>query len=589
MCGIFFYQKKNGEFSKDEIQALLLCFNRIKHRGPDESNYFIVKNKFFIGFHRLAINGLENGSQPFIYKKENGSKTYVMCNGEIYNHEHLKKKYELDYENDSDCAVLYPLYCKIGIENLCKEIDGVFAMVMFDEDNENIVIARDMIGIRPLFIGNNDNCLALASEAKAIHDLVTCQQFSPGAYFDKNDEYPLNYFIKLRDIQSTNFTESDKDIHKNIRDLFYKSIEKRMMSDRSIGCLLSGGLDSSLVAAILQKMLDKDGKKLNTYAIGMEGATDIINARKVAEFIGSNHHEHIISEGDALGAINSTIETIESYDTTTIRASVGMYLISKYIKEQKQDIVIFSGEGSDELFEGYIYFHYAPNEMEGRLDSLKLLEQLHMFDVLRADRTISMFGLEARVPFLDKALVKYILSLSPKKIIPTKGVEKYILRKAFENENLLPSEIIWRTKEAFSDGVSSKEKSWHHTIQEMIDKNMDEETKYYLKKMFFFNKPRTKEEIMYRSLFIKYYPEGSEWISNFWQPKWINKIDPSARELSIYSKLKKENNKNLKKTIQKEQDQELEEQMRREFEESLEYHIEEPSNETIEYKVDKTI
>ena len=589
MCGIFFYQKKNGEFSKDEIQALLICFNRIKHRGPDKSNYFIVKNKIFIGFHRLAINGLENGNQPFIYNKKNEKKVYVMCNGEIYNHQKLKEKYEFDYKNQSDCAIIYPLYSKIGIDNLCKEIDGVFAIVMFDEENDNLVIARDMVGVRPLFIGNSDNCFALSSEAKAIHDLVNCQQFSPGAYFDKNEEYPLNYFIKLNEIQQTNFSQNEKIICKNIRNLFYQAVYKRLMSDRSIGCLLSGGVDSSLVAAVLQKELKKEGKQLNTYAIGMENATDIINARKVAAFIGSNHHEHIITEGDALGAINSTIETIESYDTTTIRASVGMYLISKFIKDKNKDVVIFSGEGSDELFEGYIYFHYVPNEIEGRIESLKLLEKLHIFDVLRADRTISAFGLEARVPFLDKALVQYILSVSPKKIIPTKGVEKYILRKAFENENLLPDEILWRTKEAFSDGVSSKEKSWHVTIQEMIDKNMDEETKFYLKKMFFFNKPRTKEEIMYRSLFIKYYPEGSEWISNFWQPKWINKIDPSARELSIYSKLKKENNKNIKKSIQQEQDKELEEQMRREFEESLEYQIEEPDNEAIEYKNNKIV
>ena len=447
----------------------------------------------------------------------------------------------------SDCEILYPLYKKIGIKNLCNEIDGVFAFLIYETETDNLIVARDIIGVRPAFISNNDNVFAVSSESKALVGICdNFIQFKPMSYLTyTKEEFSINKYLSLEEwfINKKSMNEIDSNYLMQIKDLFIKGINKRLLSDRNIGCLLSGGLDSSLVASILSTELGKMDKKLRTYSVGMKGATDLIAARKVAEYIDSEHHEFIIEEEDALESIKEVIYITETYDTTTIRASVGMYMLSKKIKEMGEDIVIFSGEGSDELLQGYLYFHYSPSEIIGRIESNRLMNNLYMYDVLRADRTTASNGLELRVPFLDKEFMKYIYSLPDNLVRPINGVEKYILRKAFENGNYLPNEILWRTKEAFSDGVSSNENSWHKIIEKYVDKLIKEEHFNNIKNIYEVI-PRTKEELFYKLSFDNDYKYQEDNIQDYWMPKWINNSDPSARELKIYKE-----SKNIENTL----------------------------------------
>jgi len=327
----------------------------------------------------------------------------------------------------------------------------------------------------------------------------------------------------------------DSDIYKTIEKVFTQAVHKRLLSDRPIGSLLSGGLDSSLVAAIVQKEMNKQGKKLNTYSIGFKDSPDLKAARLVADYIGSNHHEVILDMKEIETRLPEIIRQLETWDTTTIRASVGMYFVSEYIRKNSKDVVIFSGEGSDELCQGYLYFHRQPVDTEGQKESFRLMNDLYMYDVLRADRTTAAHGLELRVPFLDKEFMKLISSLVPRKVCPRKGIEKYLIRRSFQESGLLPDEILWRKKEAFSDGVSSEKDNWLNKIKtltnELISDDEFEESKNYIKH----SPPRTKEELYYRKIYNNYY-KNHEWIAYYWMPKWSGEtIDPSARTLNIYS------------------------------------------------------
>lgn len=544
MCGIFFLKYFTSKKHSKEI--IINNFEKIKHRGPDKTIYQFEKDAF-IGFHRLAINGLgEQGDQPFIYDKPNGEKIFVICNGEIYNYKELNKRYSLGLEeDDSDCAVIYPLFEKVGLAKMIDLLDGVFAFVIYD--NDKIYAGRDPIGVRPLFYGMNDKQIGFCSEAKGLSDLMDVVPFPPGSYFSSEDGFPKKFF-KIDEHKENGPNPylsliKDNEIYETVRNVFTKAVHKRLLSDRPIGSLLSGGLDSSLVAAIVQREMKKNGKTLNTYSIGFKGSPDLKAARIVADHIGSNHHEVNLDMKEIENRLPEIIMQLETWDTTTIRASIGMFFIAEYIHKNSEDVVIFSGEGADELCQGYLYFHRQPSDIAGYAESMRLMSNLYVYDVLRADRTTAAHGLELRVPFLDKEFMKLITSLPARKICPRKNIEKYLIRRSFQETGLLPDEILWRTKEAFSDGVSSEKNNWLDKIKSLTNASIDDSTFALAKKTILHCPPRTKEELYYRKIFNAFYKSEScdNWIIDYWMPKWSPEtIDPSARTLTLYSNMNKE-------------------------------------------------
>lgn len=539
MCGIFFFLNKKEKLLEKNINLLKKYADKNENRGPDNKRY-IYENNYFFAFYRLAINDLtEAGNQPFI------SNEYILiCNGEIYNHKELEQKYEIKTNSHSDCEVILPLIKKIGIEKTCDELDGVFAFVCYNKETGEIWAGRDTIGVRPLFYYEDNNKICFSSEYKAISQLCPeGSQFPNGSYYENGK---ISKYIDIISLLSKNnllMSTNENYLMENIRNDLIYAVRKRLMSDRDIGCLLSGGLDSSLIAGIVSRELKiiSPNKRLRTYSIGFNESPDLLYARKVAYFLGSEHHEVLMTVDDALEVLPNIIETIESYDITTIRASTGMYLLSKYIREFGEDVVIFSGEGSDELCQGYLYFHAAPSGLEGQLESIRLLKDLHAFDVLRGDRTTAHWGLEIRVPFLDKNFIRTYLSINHKYTVPRNGIEKYLLRKSFDEENLIPGEILWRKKEAFSDGISQENMSWHKIIQNYVNDKISDEEYEVMRNLYIINTPISKEAYYFRKLFNIYYPYGQHLIPYFWLPKWIDCKDPSARNLNIYKELKEKN------------------------------------------------
>uniref|UniRef100_A0A3B1IIF7 Asparagine synthetase [glutamine-hydrolyzing] n=2 Tax=Astyanax mexicanus TaxID=7994 RepID=A0A3B1IIF7_ASTMX len=555
MCGIW------ALFGSDECLAIQ-CTNAMKiaHRGPDAFRFENVNGftNCCFGFHRLAIVDQLHGMQPLRVKKF--PYLWLCYNGEIYNHELLKEQFEFDYQTRMDGEILLHLYDRFGIEKMSSLLDGVFAFILLDTANRKIFLGRDTYGVRPMFkLLTDDGFLAVCSEAKGLTQIthsmsepVKIMPFPPGHF----EEFNLKLNGKVESVQLERFhccTEEPKHaeyddaeqlgkgfaletVKSNIRILFENAVRKRLMAHRRIGCLLSGGLDSSLVAATLVKLSKEQELQypIQTFAIGAEDSPDIAAARKVAAHIGSEHHEVNFTPEEAIKAVEEVIVHLESYDITTVRASVGMYLVSKYIREKTDSVVIFSGEGSDELTQGYIYFHKAPSPKAGAEDSVRLLKELYMFDVLRADRTTAAHGLELRVPFLDHRFTAYYLSLPEEMRAPKDGVEKHLLREAFSGLDLIPDEILWRRKEAFSDGMTSTKKSWYSFLQENIESKINDSQLQKAKKLFPYNPPTTKEGLFMRQLFEKHYPGCYEWITHYWMPRWIKATDPSARTLSIY-------------------------------------------------------
>ena len=417
MCGIFLLLE-NGEISKQRVRE---AFNKLEKRGPDNST-LIMENKLWIGFTRLSINDMsESANQPF--STDNIS---LVCNGEIYNHKILKEKFNISTKSNSDCEVILHLYEKVGIEQTLNLLDGVFAFILYDKTKNKIYCARDRIGVRPVFYSNSKNLFALASEAKSIEILgYNSTQLKGGNYIEKyidSDELEIKSFYDIP--HPVIYVEKDEKIQEDMRNLLISAVKKRLMRDRPIGCLLSGGLDSSIIAALLTKYSDT---KIKTFSIGFPGSTDLKYARKVAKYIGSEHFELEISYKEGLDVIEEVIYTLESFDTTTIRASVGMYLLSKYISENFEEKVILSGEGADEILCGYLYFHNSPSSQSTCDESRKLVEQLPYFDVLRADRCTASHGLELRVPFLDRDFLDFCMSLGGNIRKPQKFKDKYLL------------------------------------------------------------------------------------------------------------------------------------------------------------------
>ena len=537
MCGIWSYINKNT-ISSEKYKTLYNAFLEIVPRGPESSNFSKINDNLVLGFHRLAINGVNPlGNQPFIYLENGKQYVFSICNGEIYNYKSLISEHELITRTTSDCEVIPLLYIKYG-NDICKYLDGEYAFIIIDLDIETnkfkVITGRDPFGVRPMFYSQTDDSLAFCSELKGLSFSDKIEVYPPGVtmiYDGKN-------LVQLR------FYSYDKlltleygygDIYGMIRNVFKNSVKKRLMSERPLGCLLSGGLDSSIVSAVTSTLV----KDLHTFTIGLEGATDIKYAEMVAKHIGSIHTTFIVTMEEALHAIDKVIYTIESYDCTTIRASVWQYLLGKKIRENTDIKVLLTGEGSDELTSGYMYFHNTPSPEESHYENVRLLKDIHRFDGLRVDRAMACHGLEVRIPFLDPSFVELYLSL-PKNLRVANGkggrMEKQLFRDAFKDTKLLPLEVLYRKKEAFSDGTSSNEKSWFQIIQEHIDTLISDEEFNKQKDIYDFNKPDTKEKYYYRKKFEEYFGSKSyEVIPYYWLPKWCGNVtEPSARVLEVY-------------------------------------------------------
>lgn len=557
MCGIFFYTQ-NDTISERILPQILDSLNTIVYRGPEHTKT-VLGNNFVYSFHRLAINNTSDAcNQPYTY--EDGKFVYtVMCNGEIYNWRNLVESCNLNLGTcNNDCGVIFPLFKHLDYDfkALCSYLDGEFAVVILRKNKEtnildNIWFGTDVCSVRPLFytFDEDTNTVVISSLLSGISNIsnikskihrVNGSEFYHLQYINKyvlkTSKYDNLYDLQEKSIIALNNTETrPEDYFDAIVDKFERAVYKRICDDnlsRPIGCLLSGGLDSSLVAAVASKHLRLNGKILNTFSIGMKGSTDLEYAKVVAQYIGSNHTEIIFTEEEGIEAIEEVIKVTETYDITTIRASVGQFLLSKWISKNTNIKVILNGDGADECQMGYLYFYNAPNAIEAQLDSIKLVKQIHYFDGLRVDRNVSHHGLEARVPYLDKDLVNFYLNIIPPKFkVPTFHCEKFLIRKAFERFNILPSEVLWRRKEAFSDGVSSLTKSWFQILTDYFN-SLDIPSSLERDH----NAPYTKESCYYRLKFEKYFGINDNVIPRFWLPSWSNEKDPSARKLiSIYN------------------------------------------------------
>jgi len=619
MCGIFLYSTLSPSHASTVSPDIVKnSFYKIQNRGPDFSTLQITKEKDinqntltnYLGFHRLSImDTSSHGNQPFIYENEN-RKITLICNGEIYNYKQLIHKYPNIFKmltSHSDCEVILYMYLYFGIIFTSQALDGEFAFIITDTNKitktTTIYAVRDRIGVRPLFYFTNgsetsgsetnvlNNTIGLCSEMKGLIDLIhdnsdiKIQVFPPSNilqynvsdnifnffqyyYFDsgyigESDSkcIPYQYNIyKEQDILKMSVILTLEQIQREIVRRFTNCVHKRMHTNRPLGFLLSGGLDSSIVGAIASKYLrDTNNSPLKTFTIGLENSADLKYAKICSEYIDSNHTEFIVSEAEALNSINETIFITESYDITTIRASVWQNLLAKKIKENTDIKVLLVGEGSDELMQGYVYFKNAPDTQQALDSSKKLITNIHRFDGLRVDRCMSNSGLEVRVPFLDTDLVSFIYSINPEYLRPelitcdslslnlgsvNQGdlVEKALFRNSFyldsiinKEQCLLPNEILYRPKFAFSD-LTNNTKSWVDIITEHMDTLVsDEEFQIFLESdKYSFNKPYTKESYYYRKKFEEYYPNQSAVIPYFWLPEWTDVKDPSARKLTTF-------------------------------------------------------
>jgi asparagine synthase (glutamine-hydrolysing) len=544
MCGIWGVISSRN-ITKEQIKLWYKLFESIKPRGPDKSTITHI-GKVVYGFHRLAIHDLTPlGDQPFIFYQSN--KMYLLqSNGEIYNYKELAEKYDLthDLKSDSDCEIIAHLYFKLkSIEHVAKELRGEFAFALTEisDGHYKTYLCRDPIGVRPLFYsfdraGSN---LFFASTLSGVIDMSVDEGkvFPPGNILEITEHsqkfrqyYQYDYKIN---------TSLTKSMDWEITSRLINAVKVRLDSDRPIGALLSGGLDSSLVCAIASKLLGCTG--LKTFSIGMSKGTDLEYAKKVSEHLGTVHTEVFFTAQDGLDAIDQVIQVTETWDITTIRASVGQLLLGRYISSNTDIKVILNGDGADEVEMGYLYFYLAPNAQAAQEESVKLVKQIHRFDGLRVDRCISSHGLEARLPFLDQDFVDYYMQIDSELKIPTKTrMEKQLIRDAFAKlyPDLLPKEVLYRKKEAFSDGVSSKEKSWFELITEWINEKVSDR-EFEMRDMNWYSMCKSKESYYYRKkfneLFNKTTLPSNGVIPGYWLPNWIETNgEPSARVLQVY-------------------------------------------------------
>jgi len=555
MCGIWGLVSLN----KQEInEKIIQNFYRITHRGPDNSILQKYRN-VWIGFHRLSIIDTSMFSnQPFIFQKGENTIVFV-CNGEIYNYKELIKMYDLKNTN-SDCMTIPLLYLKYDYttftELFNKSIKGEYAFMIYEFNKFNnlthIVVGRDTIGIRPLYYHPptiNSTMLMFSSEIKGMNDFPDyVDEFMPGVIqrfnldsfgnYNNVDSYDFKNYLSIR---PTLPYKSVEYYLLRVREAVINSVMRRLQSDQPIVFLVSGGVDSSIVAGSAAKLL---GTPIRTFCCGMSEGTDLIYARKVAKHIGSTHTEVMFTPQEGLAVIDDVIYTIESWDTTSIRASVPQYMVCRDVGTKTDAKAVMIGEGADEVCSSYLFNWYAPNGDELHNAAKEYVGENHCYDIKRADRCISRWGLEGRPSLYDTEFIEAYWSIPAEYRMPTyKGIEKWWLRKAFDGTNIIPDEVLWRKKEAFSDGVSSKEKSWFEIIQEYIETLISDEEFANASKLYTYNTPTTKEAYYYRKVFCKLFGENRQTIiPHYWQPKW-NKdgkeiteyIDPSARVLKIYS------------------------------------------------------
>ena len=510
MCGIVcvFDTKQKNEVIRPQI---LEMSKKIRHRGPDWSGIYQHDNVIF-SHERLAIVDPTSGKQPLFTKDK---KVALAVNGEIYNHQELRSEFP-DYEflTQSDCEVILALYRRDG-KDFLEKLNGIFAFALYDEDNDAYLIGRDHMGIAPLYMGwDRNGSFYVASELKSLEGVCNkIEEFLPGHFLYSKDGQELQQWYTRDWIDFDNVKDNETDISA-IRKGLEEAVHRQLMSDVPYGVLLSGGLDSTIIAAVTakfarQRIESGDTQeawypRLHSFAVGLEGSPDLAAARKAADHIGSVHHEIKYTVQEGLDAIKDVIYHLETYDVTTIRASTPMYLLARVIKSMGIKMVL-SGEGSDELFGGYLYFHKAPSAQAFHEETVRKLGKLHLYDCLRANKSLMAWGIEGRVPFLDKEFMDVAMTINPKdKMITPERMEKWVLRKAFED--LLPESIAWRQKEQFSDGVGY---SWIDTLKQVAEDEVTDEMMANAKFRFPINTPMSKEEYRYRTIFESHFPSDS--------------------------------------------------------------------------------
>ena len=518
MCGILAIIGRG----KDEELVRQLS-KRMSHRGPDESDLKITEKGHILSHERLSVIDLKTGKQPI-----QGSKNaWMVHNGEIYNHLHIRQTILKNhtFRTTSDSEVIVHLYEEFGYE-FCHLLDGMFAFVVIDGDD--YIAGRDPLGVKPLYYGLDDRGrIYFASEMKSIADKCkTFSTFPPGHYYTPKTGF-VKYYNPQWEKASSAINEPD---FSALRETLTKAVEKRLMSDVPVGVLLSGGLDSSLISSVAARLVKQKGEKLQSFSVGLDAnAPDIIAARKVADFLETEHHEVYFTIEEGIKILDRLIWHLETYDVTSVRASTPMYFLSKAIKEKGIKVVL-SGEGADEIFGGYLYFRNAPSAQDFQKETIERVQKLFTADLLRADKSTMAHGLEARVPFLDREFLELAVKIRPEEKQPLtyNGIEKYILRKAFDTpEAYLPAELLWRQKEQFSDGVGY---NWIDTLIEYCAERVTDEEMDKAADLYSYNTPATKEAYYYRSVFHKHFPQVSAAQTvRKWIPKWQENTDPSGR------------------------------------------------------------
>ena len=546
MCGIIAAFGLNQ--TKKIRNQVLEMSGKIRHRGPDWSGIYSSKNAI-LAHERLSIVDPKSGKQPLYSKDKN---LILTANGEIYNHQEIKANLKSNYEflTNSDCEVILALYNEKG-SNFLEDLNGIFSFALYDEKKDFYLIARDHMGIIPLYMGwDLDDNFFVASELKALEGYChEIKLFPPGHYFSSENGQLTKWY--QRNWENYENVKSNSTNISHIRDSLSNAVKRQLMSDVPYGVLLSGGLDSSITTAIAKtycqnRIETKDQKKawwpsLHSFSVGLKDSPDLLAAKKASEYIGTIHHEIIFTVQEGLDAIKDVIYHLETYDVTTIRASTPMYLMARVIKSMGIKMVI-SGEGADEIFGGYLYFHKAPNAEEFHKETVRKLNKLHQYDCLRANKSLAAWGIEGRVPFLDKEFLDVAMSLNPSdKMISEGKMEKWILRKAFED--LLPKEILWRQKEQFSDGVGY---NWIDKLKELVNDKVSDDLFEKSKEKFQINPPLNKEEFYYRTIFKSIFPSDTAALSVpsepsvacsskaalNWDASFLGKNDPSGRAIN---------------------------------------------------------
>lgn len=524
---------------------VLRMAKKIRHRGPDWSGIYCGE-KSILAHERLSIVGVDSGKQP-LYSKDGN--LVLAVNGEIYNHKEIRSRYP-DYEflTHSDCEVILALYKDKGV-NLFEDLNGIFAFALYDVENDICLIGRDHMGIIPLYMGYDDHGqFYVASELKALEGVCpNVQEFLPGYYMCSAEGNELKRWYKRDWMEYDNVKDNESD-ENELRVALESAVHRQLMSDVPYGVLLSGGLDSSIISAIAKRYaarrIEDDNQteawwpQLHSFAVGLKDSPDLVASKKVAEYIGTVHHEINFTVEEALDALSDVIYHIETYDVTTVRASTPMYLLARFIKSMGVKMVL-SGEGADELFGGYLYFHKAPDAKAFHEETVRKLDRLHLYDCLRANKSLAAWGVEGRVPFLDKEFMDVAMRLNPQdKMCGNGKIEKYILRKTFQD--YLPESVAWRQKEQFSDGVGY---NWIDSLKEMAEKKVSDKQMMHASERFPINPPMSKEEYWYRTMFEEHFPSASAAhtvpsvpsvacstaVALEWDASFKNRVDPSGR------------------------------------------------------------